>query len=401
MAYVYEKMDESEEYVMFKKLLTLGLAVVMILALSTTAFAATGADYAYVYGFDYKDNAVDTTAISAQQQMYLSNLGYTTYCNTDVGADFAVGNSPKTNDSRMNSAVVVFNGHSGPGSYQMYGGGRSTYLTAKKSGGVYYKFGDIDMSNTKIAFFMGCNTASTERDSTYGTLTDDAVSCGADSAFGWEKSVPTSDATSFRERIFYFLRFGYTLSDAAANAASEMPWFSATKSYRISGKGSTVLTRATRTVQNDNVIDFNTALGLIETEDYRLLQENASGIQTYVKYVNGIATSEYIDVNSDEHWAIKAGDTFSDEDVNSFVMPIHEQNLERYKGSDTLTSRDVVFSKTGERILKVMMKVNSVPTLVAVISTTYESENGLSYMTEKYVDMNTGEELSYQDIQHT
>lgn len=381
-----------------KKCISIILCSILIFSFSITAFAATGADYAYVYGFDYNDDAVDTTAISAQQQMYLNNLGYTTYCNTDVGADFAIGDSPNTNDSRMNSAVVVFNGHSGPGSYQMYGGGVSTYLTAKKSGGSYYKFEDIDMSNTKIAFFMGCQTSSTERDSTYGTLTDDAVSCGADSAFGWEKSVPTSHATSFRERLFYFLRYGYTLSDAAANAASEMPWFSATKSYRISGAGSTVLTRSTRTILNDNLIDFNTALSIIETEDYRLVQDNASGTQTYVKYINNIATSEYIDINRNEHWAIKSGDAFSDEDVTSLIVPVQEYSIDAYKGSDTFISKDIVFSKTGESVLNVMMKVNSVPTMVAVVSTTYESENGLAYMTEKYINMHTGEELNYQDI---
>ena len=282
-----------------KKYISIILCLALFFSLSITAFAASGEDYAYVYGFDYNDGAVDTTEISAQQQMYLNNLGYTTYCNTDVGADFAIGNSPNTNDSRMNSAVVVFNGHSGPGSYQMYGGGKSTYLTAKKSGGNYYKFEDIDMSNTKIAFFMGCQTSSTERDSTYGTLTDDAVSCGADSAFGWEKSVPTSHATLFRERLFYFLRFGYTIGDAATNAASEMPWFSATKSYRISGSTSTVLTRSTRTVLNDNLIDFTTALSIIDTEDYRLMQ-----VADY------ICTLEQSRIRWDEHRTTKSEKDF-------------------------------------------------------------------------------------------
>ena len=148
---------------------------------------------------------------------------------------------------------------------------------------------------------------------------------------------------------------------------------------------------------NDNLIDFTTALSIIDTEDYRLMQDNASGTQTYVKYVNNVATSEYIDINRNEHWAIKSGDTFSDEDVTS-LMPIQEYSIDAYRGSDTFISRDIVFSKTGESVLNVMMKVNSVPTMVAVISTTYESENGLAYMTEKYINMHTGEELSYQDI---
>ena len=89
-----------------KKYISIILCLALFFSLSITAFAASGEDYAYVYGFDYNDGAVDTTEISAQQQMYLNNLGYTTYCNTDVGADFAIGNSPNTNDSRMNSAVV-------------------------------------------------------------------------------------------------------------------------------------------------------------------------------------------------------------------------------------------------------------------------------------------------------
>ena len=369
----------------------------MTLSLGITSYAASGADYAYVYGFDYGDH-VNTTAIAAQQQMYLNNLGYTTYCNTNVGASFAVGDSPNTNDSRMNSAVVVFNGHAGAGSYQMVSNGNNSYLTGKKSGGDYYKFNNVDMDNTKMAIFMGCKTSSTSRDSTYGTLTDDAVSCGAESAFGWEKSVDTTHATNFRERLFYFLRYGYTLSDASANAASEMPWFSDTKDYRISGDGSTVLTRSSRMLLEDNSYDYETALNLVESENYKLHTENSSGTQTYVKYIDDLATSESIDINRNEKWAIQSKDTFTGDELSSLVMPINEFDIDSYSGSDTITSGGNIFSKINEEFLNVIVKIEDMPVLVGIVSTEYESDNGLSYMTEKYINMHTGEELSFNDI---
>lgn len=83
----------------------------------TTAMAASADSSAYVYGFNYGDG-VNTTGIARQEQMYLNNLGYKTYCNTQVSASFAVGISPQTRVSRMNSGVFVFNGHAGPGSCQ-------------------------------------------------------------------------------------------------------------------------------------------------------------------------------------------------------------------------------------------------------------------------------------------
>lgn len=126
----------------------------------STVFA--GSTQAYIYGFNY-DEYVNTLEIAEQQQMYLSNMGYTAYCNTDVDAEFAIGISPNTGDNSMNSAVIITNGHSGPGSYELKGNGSSTYLTAKKSGGLYRKFDNIDMSNCTAALFFGCQTNSDAR----------------------------------------------------------------------------------------------------------------------------------------------------------------------------------------------------------------------------------------------
>jgi hypothetical protein len=107
---------------------------------------------AYVYGFDYGDH-VNTTAIAGQEEMYLSNMGYTVYINTTVAASFAVGTSPATGYNRMNSGVFVFNGHANAGSCAF--NGNASYLTATKSGSPYYKFDHISMSNCKAAFFYG------------------------------------------------------------------------------------------------------------------------------------------------------------------------------------------------------------------------------------------------------
>lgn len=134
-----------------KKIISFCLCAGLILSIGVTAYAATAAETAYVYGFNYGEGDVNTTAIAAQEQMYLNNLGYQTYCNTDVTASFAVGTSPSTGVSRMNSGVFAFNGHAGPGSCQFAdaSNGNDTFLTAKKSGtsgtNTYSKFESVDM----------------------------------------------------------------------------------------------------------------------------------------------------------------------------------------------------------------------------------------------------------------
>lgn len=60
------------------------------------------------------------------------------------------------------------------------------------------------------------------------------------------------------------------VKDAAANAASEMPWFDETRSYSIAGDGSVKLTLSKSGLGGTNQIDYETALNTISSGDYRL-----------------------------------------------------------------------------------------------------------------------------------
>lgn len=269
---------------------------------------------AYVYGFNFGDE-VNTTNIAAREQMYLSNMGYTTYLNTDKPASFAIGTSPVTGLSRMNSGVFVFNGHAGGGSCQFQASPNQTYLTAEKHSGAYYKFESISMSHCKAAFFMGCSTATYRQG--YGSLLDTAIANGAKCAFGWKNSVNTQTATSFRERLFYFLRYGYTVSDAAANAASEMPWFDSTRDYTIKGVSSFVLSLTSAPALGsanlsggENVYSIVNDIIKSNKTDYLLLMHSDRSTELYIECIRGIPTTRYIAVDTKNNRARIIGGKF-------------------------------------------------------------------------------------------
>jgi hypothetical protein len=269
---------------------------------------------AYVYGFNFGDG-VNTTSIASQEQMYLSNMGYTTYLNTDKPASFAINTSPITGLSRMNSGVFVFNGHAGGGSCQFRASPNQTYLTAEMHSGAYYKFENISMSHCRAAFFMGCSTATYRQG--YGNLLDTAIANGAKCAFGWKYSVNTQTATSFRERLFYFLRYGYTVSDAAANAASEMPWFDSTREYTIKGDSAFVLSLtsvsalgSTNPSNGENVYSIVSEIITSNQEDYLLLTHSDKSIKLYIECIRGIPTTRYIAVDAENYRARIIGEKF-------------------------------------------------------------------------------------------
>lgn len=381
-------------------LVTILLVSMLVLTLALPAYAATASQTAYVYGFDF-DDGVNTTEIAAQEQMYLSNLGYETYCNTSATASFAIGTSPTTGVSRMNSGVVVFNGHAGPGSMQMeHATSGTTYLTAIKSGGSYQKFGDINMNNCKAAIFMGCKTASTARSSTYGVLTEEAVDQGADCSFGWNDSVETDVATEFRERFFYFLRYGYSVSNAAANAASEMPWFDETRDYSIEGTGGTTLTIAKTATSDKNLLSYDEAMALIDNNDYRFVEEMENGTQVYVRYINNIPTTESIDLYPSMGTARKNGVTFSKQDE------LVAKNISSDKASSTISMATTIFDASNRfnaigkpESLDVYCKIKDEMKLVRITKQQYITEDQECYYLDVVcTDLTTGNPIDYMDI---
>lgn len=386
---------------MRKKFMVVVISMMMLLSFGITAYAASASETAYVYGFDYGADDVNTTAIADQERMYLANLGYQAYCNTKVSASFAIGTSPTTGTSRMNSGVVAFNGHAGPGSCQFRDDkGNNTYLTAIKSGSGYSKFGDTDMSNCKAALFFGCNTASTERDSTYGTLTTKAVEKGADCSFGWKESVYTDSATTFRERMFYFLRYGYAVKDAAANAASEMPWLDATKKYVVSGTGTTKLTLTKAAVNDEGLISYDEAMKIMHNDDYRFMEELDDGTKVYVKYINNIPTLESIDVFPDMLNAKKTSIEYDEVDVKQakMIQPISTYSIKEIP--QTVKEGGIQFLKSGEsESVDVYCKLSGEVKLVRIIETEYISSDGECYLLDNMCfDLTTGEEIDYADI---
>lgn len=373
--------------------------LIMLMLCSSIVYASN--NYAYIFGFDYGDG-VNTTAIADQQRMYLANMGYTAYCNTDVDANFAIENSPNTNKPRINSAVFVTNGHSGPGSYQFYGNS-STYLTAKKSGGKYYKFEDIDMSDCKAALFYGCKTNSDARKSTYGVLTDQAFSNGATCSFGWNKSVATSTATDFRERMFYFLRKGYSVDNSAHNAKSEMPWFDETRDYEVVGDGSIKLYNTALTakqIDSDrlNLIDINNAYNLIRNKNYKLMF-NEDEADVYVRYINGIPTSEFIEINKNKKQAHISKVQIDEGQASKLNTKLLNKKANIDK-PNTIISRNTKFNATKEENdLTLYCSYEGETKLVRIIKTEYVSNNGdVNYLNVHCFDVENGKELSYSKI---
>ncbi|SHK50649.1 hypothetical protein [Paramaledivibacter caminithermalis] len=378
---------------MKKVSLVLCSIIILCILFSSTAIALSAYDYGYVFGFDYGDG-VNTIAIAQQESMYLRNLGFTVYCNTDVSADFAIGNSPNTNRPRIDSGVFVTNGHSGPRCYQFYGKSKSTYLTAKKSGGSYYKFDDISMSNCKAALFYGCKTASKDRSTDYGVLTDEAVDNGASCAFGWNKSVNTDTATKFRERMFYFIRYGYTIGDAAANAKSEMPWFDATRDYRISGDSSTKLTTGAK-FASARVSQF--LLSPAEISEYREVKTEGSN-KIHVKYINEFATTDYYETDKDNK-IISGKNDFNIQEKNKLLKKVTKIKTYDIAIPEKIISGGLSYKKVKViHDFKLIAKIENETRFLRVINTEYENENGLCYLNTQVIDLETGNEIPYMSL---
>lgn len=368
----------------------------------TTAMAASADSSAYVYGFNYGDG-VNTTGIARQEQMYLNNLGYKTYCNTQVSASFAVGISPQTRVSRMNSGVFVFNGHAGPGSCQFRNSaGNNSYLTAKKSGGSYSKFENIKLKNCKAAFFMGCKTASTKRKSNYGVLTKQAVKNGAKCSFGWKESVLTSSATKFRERMFYFLRKGYSVKDSASKAASEMPWNDSTRKYSISGNGNTklVLSNGNSSVSNKNTINLSEANRMISEENFREETKNDDGTKIYVKYIEGIPTLETIEVSKDKK-NIKIKElNYSEKEAKKVLQKANRRQKSKIDIPKAIIDSGMKFCKMGESESNdIYCIIDGKTKLIRITNTEYVSvDKECYYLDTICIDLETGNQVDYEKI---
>lgn len=334
--------------------------------------------------------------------MYLSNMGYKSYCNTEVSASFAVSISPNTRKSRMNSGVFVFNGHAGPGSCQFQDSyKKSTYLTAIKSGGKYTKFGNINLQNCKVAFFFGCKTASKSRESKYGVLTDKAVEKGADCSFGWKKSVNTSTATKFRDRMFYFLSKGYSVKKAASSAASEMPWNDATRKYRISGNTKKKLCGSSSNVStNVKTITGSMAKREMQQLNYVFMEHQEDGSKLYVRYIDNIPTMESIEISSDGTSAVKSNISFCSSDIKQIKnMRVKKVNISRYVPS-TIVDGGIKFSKIGKsEDMDVYCKVKGKTKFVKIVNTEYVSQDKECYYLDTVcIDMETGNQINYADI---
>lgn len=383
-----------------KKLFGSILVVVVFTNLYSVNLAADASKYAYTYGFKYADGKVDTTEIAKQEQMYLNNMKYKTYCNTTVSASFAVANSPNTNLSRMNSGVFVFNGHAGPGSCQFYdSNGKNTYLTAKKSGNSYKKFDGISLDQCKAAFFMGCKTASTSRKKEYGVLTQQAVDNGAKCSFGWKKSVLTKSATTFRERFFYFLNKGYSVSDSAKNAASEMPRNDTTRKYKICGKGSTKLSTGAKqsVMEHTTNIVKSKAVEIIKSQNY-VEQEGNEGSKLYVRYIWGIPTMQTIEIFSDG--TAKINNLKYDTEVAKTLKDLSQKKTNNVNVANVIYSGGTVFRKYGATEQeKTFCIIDGKTKLIQMYTTEYISSNGETYYLDIVcVDVKTGREIDYTKV---
>lgn len=403
------------------------MAIMMLVVMTENVCAASASTTAYVYGFNYTkwnpNDFVNTTGIAEQERMYLSNMGYQTYCNTEVPASFAVANSPTTNVSRINSGVVAINGHAGPGSMQFINStGTSSYLTGIKSGGSYVKINGINMSNCKAALFYGCKTASTDRESTHGVLTAQAVSNGAQCSFGFTRSVNTSSATIYRERMFYFMRKGYSVVTSASKAASEMPWNDATRYFNVKGNGSTVISMSKSGTLTDefdlqaqiekdaNQIDYKTAMEHIKSGDYRLHDKSVNGSLIYVRYMNGIPSIESIEIDPTTSTVSMVGsgiekimnrEGYTEKDLPSSIdASIIREITKRHDEKNIIMNDGLIFKTLNKSsVLDMYCIVRDTIKLVRIIETEFLSIDGESYYLDcRCFDLETGELIDYNEI---
>ena len=310
---------------MFKKLLSIALAMIMtvstvtnVLASESVFSARSSTEYAFCIGTDYRgglDGQIDTSNDAIYAADCFEIAGYKSYYNTSPTVSYITGNSTN-GKKRLENAVVFLSGHGDQTSMQFnweqrggqYATGIRSGTSGESNGYTYLGVGDCDMSDTKLFILAGCETAM----GMYN-ITRDIVDAGAEAAIGWMTTVMQGSHTNWLERFCDKLAVGYTVKEAKNYADSYIYIDSKDKNGYIYGNTSTVITSSSSTyalnysnrqtsvsddreIQLDNNINAISELTEGSLEDKIVSALSINGIDINIQDFKIVQTGSIIDL---------------------------------------------------------------------------------------------------------
>lgn len=188
--------------------------------------ASTYSSTTYTYSIGCDDGTDDFTPNVVYSRKIFNNMSSVSYAysNTAPSYDYIKGNNPG-GYSRLGSKIVLLTGHAGADRLRLDNGNqlvaihRDITYTAT-SGRKYYGLNNINMSNTDLIMFFGCNTASGS-----ANLATQSVSNGATSALGTLHEVVsrTGDGAIWVQKFLDGLYNGKTVLNACYYADNFVP----------------------------------------------------------------------------------------------------------------------------------------------------------------------------------
>ena len=184
---------------------------------------------------------------------------------------------------RINSDIVFFTGHGGPGVIAFYDG--SSYLNLTN-------FLVNDLSCTKVSLWAACQTAAPGLDGV--SFSENAYLVGSKSSIGFNQSISFSSSTLFSNSFFSYLSSGCSVSTAISFATFGIFWsFDPILDYEVFGDPS-----VTVIIPNNQTPSF-----LLNNKNSGFLDDgysvNVNKYTTrYYELINGLISNSYVDITT-------------------------------------------------------------------------------------------------------
>ena len=189
-----------------QKVFLIATLLACILCMNTTICYATNVN-ADCYGAVYLDG--DSTGNATTAYNACDNMGYNSYLELNNTAEFAYTYLPY-------SSIYYFQGHGNKGITWFYNNNQMLGFTAKNSGWAISNYSSSQLSGTKLALFLACETGST--DTTYGNLVDQAISKGAKCAIGFTDIINQACTVTWNDTFWGGIEGGQSIYDSCIAA---------------------------------------------------------------------------------------------------------------------------------------------------------------------------------------
>lgn len=341
---------------------------------------------AIMFGFDYPKN--DTKKISVLNEgegidtrpdldvpaSVLEPLYNIARYDTDNVTPLYFDHNDERGIIRQNSEILFFSGHGFDG----------YFVSLPRSEFYVYKI--KDMSNTKVAVWSACNSAS-QNNKYNSSMVHKSVEKGAKSSIGWVDSIYNDSAKKFTDAFFTALAQGKTVKQAADKGKSKIFWlWDSVRKYTLVGNGDTTITSANLNksvkINNTMINEFKqrgSNGGWVRYED-GLLQAR------YYHTINGCLTNDYYDVTYNDNNEII--------DVIHSGYYIENQQVLLASNFDTTTLEKAIKNSDVHNVY-VLIKDNVVPVKIE-----YKKADGAENGSMQVVctNLNNGNLIDYAEI---